>query len=173
MTFDLVQVQDFVAGLDARMGDGASRADPEQAAAHLALRDHAGLCHEFTEKVREWGRAVFGGWIEFDPEVELVSRSEGSKLAARAADLQHLGADTVAAGPGFATQDDFQAAVARMSKLLDHWVRPQLSVGPAARHRRNLSPEVMEEARRRLAALPPLPADFPFTEEQRRALGLS
>ena len=161
-TFDLVEVQNFVADLDARMSHGLD----------AVLQAHSSLCHEFTEKVREWGRSVFSGRIEFDPEVELVVRAEGARLASRAADLDKLGlaAGSIAENPE--AMDTFRSAVERMNRLLNHWVRPQLAVGPGSRHWRHVTPEMVEEARRRVADLPSLPADWPFSEEQRRELGL-
>ena len=119
-TFDLVQVQDFVAGLDARMGRGLNGAAQEPAALDQLLRDHAELCREFTEKVREWGRAVFGGRIEFDPEVESVVRAEGARLADRAADLEELGllAGSNGARPG--ALDAVRTTVEGVNRLLSH-----------------------------------------------------
>ncbi len=168
-TFDLAQIQEFVASLDARMGPALNGVRASQAALDAALATHAALCHEFTEKLREWKRAVFTGRIEFDPEVETVIRAEGARLAARAEDLYDRGAEREAIDP-----DPFapRPPIARMNKLLTDWLRPQLAVGPGPRSWMHLTPEMIEVMRRQVAALPPLPADFPFTEDQRRRLGL-
>ena len=171
-TFDLGQIQEFVASLDARMGPGMNGASENRATLGATLRDHGALCHEFTEKVREWGRTVFSGRIEFDPEVESVVRAEGALLSARAEDLRKLAVEAEAAGEGLEARGEFQATVDRMNQLLNHWVRPQLAVGPGPRHWQHVPPEWFEEARRQVAALPPLPADWPFSEEQRRELNL-
>ncbi len=167
-TFDLVQVQDFVASIDARMGPDLNGARDNHAALATALREHGELCHEFTEKVRAWGQAVFSGRIEFDPEVESVVRAEGARLANRVADLEKLGLAAGLADVTLGAMDAFRSAVERMNRLLNHWVRPQLAVGPGPRHWRHVTPEMIEEARRRVAALPPLPADWlPDDPEQR------
>ena len=76
-TFDLVQIQDFVASLDARMGPGLNGESASQTALDAALRAHGELCLEFTEQVRGWRQAVFTGRIEFDPAVETVVLAEG------------------------------------------------------------------------------------------------
>ncbi len=59
-----------------------------------ALREHGELCHEFTEKVREWGRRFSTAGSSSTLKVESVFRAEGSRLAARADDLRGLGAST-------------------------------------------------------------------------------
>ena len=168
-TFDLVQVQDFVASLDARMGPDLDDARDNHAALAVALREHGELCHEFTEKVREWGRTVFCGRIELDLAVETVVRAEGARLAARAEDLRRLADQEVVPGAQLGSQCDFQTAVDRMNKLLDHWVRPQLAVGPGPRHWQHVTPEMVAEAQRRIAALPPLPADWRPNDPDQRA----
>ena len=127
-TFDLVQVQDFVASLDARLGPDPNGGWDSHAALNVALRDHGELCHEFTEEVRAWGRSVFSGRIEFDPLVEAVVRAEGARLAARAADLEDLGLTAGSTGETSGALDSFRPAVERMNRLLNHWVRPKLAV---------------------------------------------
>jgi len=167
-TFDLVQIQEFVAHLDSRMGPGLNGASESHAALATALRDHAELCHEFIEKVLEWRRAIFSGRIDFDPAVESVVRAEGTRLSARAEELQDLVAEAKAANVRLEGSDTFQTNVDRMNRLFNPWLRPQLAVGPGPRHWRHVTPEMIEEARRRIEALPPLPADWlPDDPEQR------
>lgn len=168
-TFDLVRIQDFVASLDARMGPGLNGARDDHAALAIALREHGELCREFTEKVREWGRSVFSARVEFDPKVESVFLAEGSRLSARAKDLRGLAAsvETVGASPDGAT--GFETEVGRLDHLLKHWIRPQRSVGPGPRSWQHLTPEMVEERRRRIADLPPLPADWVPADPEQRA----
>ncbi len=171
-TFDLVEVQNFVADLDARMNHGQNGEGSVRVALDAIFRDHASLCHEFTEQVRSWRLAVFSGRTEFNHEVESVLLAEGTRLAVRSEDLRAREREVGLAEPISEVHGEFQAAVDRMNQLMDRWVRPRLSVGPGPRHWQHVTPQMIEEARRRVEALPPLPANWPFTEEQKRALGL-
>ena len=168
-TFDLVQIQDFVASLDARMGPALNGATDSQAALDAALRDHANLCHEFTEQVRAWRQAVFSGRIEFDPEVETVILAEGARLAARAEDLWNRGAQPGPVELKLTNLSAPQPSIEWMNYLLNPWLRPKLAVGPGPRNWMYLTPEMIEEGRRRIAALPPLPADWMPADPEQRA----
>ena len=167
-TFDLAAVQSFVADLDARMTPVATTTTtPAPPDRDGMLRDHAALCHEFVEEIRAWGQAVFTGRIGFEEPVEVVFRAEGARLAARAATLQ---------GDMALTEDpilieDFRENVARLNKFLDQWIRPQLAVSPGPRSWMHITPEMAETIRRRVAELPPLPADWlPDDPDQRARL---
>ena len=158
-----------MASLAARMGPALNDAAASQTMLDAALRDHAELCHEFTETVRAWRQAVFSGRIEFDPEVETVVLAEGARLAARIEDFWNRGAK-----PGPVTldlTDPFapQPPIERLNHSLRHWVRPQLAVGPGPRNWMYLTPEMIEEGRRRIAKLPPLPADWMPDDSEQQA----
>ncbi len=179
-TFDLVEVREFTATIDARLkqcdnGEGTVCATLEE-----SLRHYAGLCDEFREGVRAWGRAVFSGLVVFDPEVERLVLVEGKRLLDQTvAKADHAGAmesnHTQLTDSGCCYVLDglptLRSALRKLSQFFDPWVTPGLSVGPAARVRRHHTTEQFEAIRLRLAAMPPLPADWqPDDPEQRRAL---
>ncbi len=169
-TFDLAEVRNFTADIDARLkqcdnGEGMGCSNLDE-----SLRLYATLCREFRAGVRAWGRAVFGGYVEFDPEVEKIVLQDGNRLLALAtAKAAHAQAMEF----GCYTLDGrtiLQSALWELSRLMNGWVTPGLSVGPAARVRLHHTPEQLEAILVRLAAMPPLPADWqPDDPEQRRA----
>ena len=170
-TFDLAEVREFAATIDARLkqcdtGEGTACATLDD-----SLRLYATVCREFRAAVRAWRRAIFGGYIEFDAEVEQVILSEGKRL---------LDVGTFKATHAAARESDrctfdgrtlLQSALWDLSRLMNGWFPPRLSVSPAPRVRLHHTPERLEAIRLRLAALPPLPADWqPDDPEQRREL---
>ncbi len=162
--FDLAAVREFAANLDVRMnqcdnGEGTECMDLDN-----TLRHYASLCCEFRDGVRQWGQAVFRGRIAFDPEVERVWKDEGTQLYNRACDLLSYG-DTaeipcyVLDGVGA-----LRSSLLGLHQLLTLWVTPKLAVAPSARQKLEMTPSAVEEAKRRIAALPPLPADWQPTD---------
>lgn len=158
--FDLAEVRSFAADLDARMNRCDNGEGMECASLDDALRHYAALCCEFRESVRQWGRAVFAGRVAFDPEVERVWLDEGVRLYSRAVETLAYGQQ--AEGPCYTLdgQAVLQSALWDMYQLIRKWVTPKLAVGPSARQGLPLIPAVSEEVRRRIDALPPLPADW-------------
>jgi hypothetical protein len=57
-----------------------------------------------------------------------------------------------------------RSALLGLYQLLKGWVTPKLAVGPSARQGLPLAPAAAEETRRRIEALPPLPADWQPTD---------
>jgi hypothetical protein len=167
-TFDLAEVRRFTADLDARMtacdnGEGMHCANLDD-----TLRHYAVLCCQFTEKVREWGRAIFYGQAAFDPAVEEHWHVEGSELLQRASELWAYGQDMH--GECFVLEHGapLGAALWRLERLLTSWVTPKRAVAPLARHGMPLTDAAKDEAQKRLEALPPLPADWqPFNPRRR------
>ena len=167
-TFDLVEVQDFVAGLDARMSRGEDGEGTEHVSFDDALRHHADLCREFYDMVRRWGREVFAGRVAFDPEVERAWLTEGWQLHHRARELRDRGQSVGDSGSQPGGREALQGALGDLHRLLSKWVTPKLSVGPSARLGFGANPPEADEIRRRIASLPPLPADWePDDPEQR------
>lgn len=168
-TFDLAEVREFTAAIDARLkrcdnGEGMACATLDD-----SLRFHASVCREFWTAVRAWHRAVFGGHVKFDLGVERVVLAEGKRLIAlgtakaahaaiRESDCYKLDGRTL-----------LQSALWDLSRLMDGWITPALSVSPGPRVRLHRTPEQLEAIRLRLAAMPPLPANWlPDDPEQRR-----
>ncbi len=179
-TFDLAEVREFTATIDARLkqcdnGEGMVCATLEE-----SLRHYAGLCIEFREGVRAWGRAVFTGRVIFDPEVERLVLVEGNKLLNQAvAKADHAGmmeydhSRTPEAGCCYVMEglQPLRSALWGLSRLMNDWITPALSISPGPRVRRHHTPEQLGAILTRLAAMPPLPADWqPDDPKQRQEL---
>ena len=169
-TFDLTDVRRFAADLGARMDRCDNGEGMECANLDATLRHYAGLCCEFRECVRAWGRSVFAGRVTFDPETERVWREEGARLYARS--TQHLADGQQAEGGCYTLegQHALRSALWGLDQLLSGWVTPKLSVGPAARLGSTLTGTALEAAKERAAALPPLPADWQPADPRQQAL---
>lgn len=159
-TFDLAELRGFAADLDARMNRCDNGEGMECASLDDALRHYASLCCEYRERVRQWGRAVFTGRVAFDPDVESLWLDEGLKLYSRAVGLLAYGQSAEVPCYILDGQAVLRSALWELSQILSHWVTPKLAVGPSARQGLAATPTTAEEIRRRIAALPPLPADW-------------
>jgi hypothetical protein len=167
--FDLAEVRNFTADIDARLkqcdnGEGIGCATLDD-----SLRLYATVCREFRAAVRAWRRAIFGGHIELDPEVERVVLDEGRRLldlgTAKAAHAEALESGCY----GLDGRTILQSALWDLSRLMTGWIPPGLSVSPGPRVRLHHTPEQLEAILLRLAAMPPLPADWlPDDPVQRR-----
>lgn len=169
-TFDLDEVRGFAADLDSQMDRCDNGEGMECATLDAALHHYAKLCCKFREGVREWGRAVFSGRVEFDPEVEMAWVTEGRRLFLRAFEIWNGGQKSQIPCYMLEGQVMLQAALWDLYRLLTPWVRPKLAVGPAARLGGGLDPAKAEEARRRIASLPPLPADWQPDDPRQQSL---
>lgn len=168
-TFDLAEVRDFAAVLTARLDHCDNGEGMECATLDAALQHYAQLCCEFRGQVREWGRAVFTGRVAFDPGVDAVFRAEAGKLYARAFELAEYGRRAEVPCYVLDGRAALHAALWDLHRLLNPWVTPGRAVGVGARHE-PVTPAEVAEGRRRLDALPPLPADWqPEDARQRRA----
>ena len=76
-TFDLAEVRNFTADLDARMNQCDNGEGMQCANLDGTLHYYAVLCCSFCVQVRHWGRAIFYGQAAFDPEVEKLWLHEG------------------------------------------------------------------------------------------------
>lgn len=169
-TFDLAEVRHFTADLEASLSHCDNGEGLECATLDGALRHYARLCCEFREEVRRWGRAVFAGRIALDPEVERTWRDEGYRLYTRAYELFDYATKTERVCYMLDGRAVLGAALWDLLRLLSGWVTPQLAVGPAARQGAALSAAIVEEGKRRLDAMPPLPADWKPSDPRRQAL---
>jgi hypothetical protein len=168
-TFDLAEVRGFAADLDARMDRCDNGGGTECATLDAALRHYAELCCEFREGVREWGREVFSGRVEFNPEVDRAWRDEGWRLLGRAMDLWRRSRMASGRCSNLDGRALLQSALWDLERLLKGWVTPKLAVGPAARQTQALDSAAIEEVRRRVASLPPLPEDWEPDDPRQRA----
>jgi hypothetical protein len=170
MSYDLAEVRRFTAELDARMDECDNGEGMECANLDGTLRHYAVLCREFSERVRQWGRAIFYRQAAFDPEVEKLWLEEGIELYRRASGLWAYGQEMH--GECFVLQNGaaLGSALWRLERLLCAWVTPKPAIAPLARHGVAQNDAAKEEARKRVEALPPLPADWQPTDPRRRPL---
>ena len=157
-TFDLAEIRKFANRLDASMDRCDNSEGMECANVDDTLLHYARLCRQFHGQVRQWGRAVFAGLAEFDPEVERVLLEQGKRLLQNAMEtLAHAKE----------VEDDcyildgkckLEAALLGLHQQLCGWVTPKLAIGPSARQR--LDASATEEMRKRVESLSPLPADW-------------
>ncbi len=176
-TCDLAEVCDVTADIRARMNLYENGEGSECAVSDADLRRYADLCREFRDQVEQWGDAVFSGRVEFDPEAERVWKEEGWRLHSRASEMWNRGRMVEAPRRTLERQDALGAALEDLSELLNGWLTPKLSVGPAAKRWRYPDQAATEEGRRRVASLPPLPSDWqpsdPGQQESDRKLRTS
>lgn len=173
--FDLAAVRSFAADVKARLDQCDNGEGMECATLDAALLHYASICCRFRDGVRQWARAVFAGNAAFDPEVERVWKEDGFRLCGRAVEMLAYVHRTEVEGPCYVLdgQAVLQSSLWDLYNLLDRWVSPKLAVGPLARQGLALAAGAAE-ARRRIEALPPLPADWqpsdPHQQKQYRKL---
>ena len=156
-TFDLAEVREFAADLDARMdrcdnGEGMECANLEN-----SLRHYAKTCCEFREKVIQWARAVFTGRAALDMDDEVMLLEKGAGLYHRAVALLAYAEETCFVVDASA---ELRSALWELYLMFQEWVTPRLAVGPSARQGLPLDPAAAEMARQRIKSLPPLPANW-------------
>jgi hypothetical protein len=169
-TFDLAEVRGFAADLTARMDRCDNGEGIECATLEAALSQYAELCCKFRDEVREWGRAVFTGRVEYDAEVERAWLDEAVRLLNRAIAMWTHGQSYE--GQCFILEGRviLQAALWDLYRLITGWVTPKLAVGPSARRGSAPNSLAADEARQRVASLPPLPANWQPEDLLQRAL---
>lgn len=158
--FRLDEVHSFTTSLTAQMDRCDCGEGTECATLDAALTRYAGICCEFREAVRQWGRAVFSGRAEFDPSIESFWIKEGFRLYRRAMEMWRSGQKTEVSCFILEGKTLLQAALWDLHRLLSGWVTPRPAVGPSARQQLDLEPATVEQIRRQVAALPPLPSDW-------------
>ncbi len=159
-TFDLAEVRTFTASLETRMvrcdnGEGMECANLEG-----SLQHYASLCSEYQIQVRDWCKAVFSGAVPFDAQTNLLWQNAGNSLFQKAEKV--FTAAEAGEAPCYTLDGlkglGFQLWV--LQRLLSPWLPPARAVSPAARRGARATPEQVEAARKRLAGLPPLPANW-------------
>lgn len=157
-TFSLSEVNEFVS----RLNDDLDRCDNgegmECETIDAALKHYAASCCNFVQQVQQWGKDVFSGKIEFDPQVEREWKTRGDQLYHRAIEMQTVGQNAESEIPCHILdgQGELAAALWNMYRILyENWVTPRPSVGPAPRLGASIT--VDEEARKQIESLAPLP----------------
>ena len=164
-TLDLPAVRRFSDGLNERLrqcdnGEGTVCSNLEESISY-----YVALCDELRGYVNEWARAVFTGRVAFDPEVEALLKKAAQALLGRAKQVAARGRATE--GECFELQnlDALHYRIADFDYLLENWVSPRLSAGPAPRVK--LPDAAEQQIIERLEKLPALPSNWrPTNPEQ-------
>ena len=127
-TFDLADVNTFVADLDAQMdhcdnSEGIDRAKPDE-----ILGRYAKVCCSYRIHVRQWARAVSADAAVYDPRVEQTLRNKGHQLYCRALEICQRGQGNEA--PSYELVI-LESALWELYRLFRCWVSPQPAVGRA------------------------------------------
>ena len=164
-TFDLAEVRDYAANLHDTVSRCVNGEGMECATLDAALRHHATLCCDLREGVRAWGREVFAGRVAFDPEVEALWLDQCGWLYARAADLYAYAGTAEVPCYTLEGRAALGTALLGLWQLLQGWVTPKRSVGPAAR----LGLPSSEGVSRKVQSLPPPPNEWKPADPQQSA----
>lgn len=169
MTFDLNEVQEYANDLTRRMeecrnGEGNRCATLDDAVSH-----HARLARELIGQIRDWADKVFYGEVAFDQGVESILLDQAARLLGRIRVLNRRAEPMLDACFEFDKWNLLQSMTNRLDRLVAHWISPSRAVSPSARIRIPIDSPRGRAIAERLAALPPLPADWePEDEEQRK-----
>ncbi len=124
---------------------------------------------KFAEDVRRWADDVFCGRVIFDAAAETLWKATLENFFQRATRLLSNG-NAASGEHGCDTMDGtnkLRIALFQMSQLLHPWITPTSAVGPSARQPYSTDQTKLEEGRKKLASLPPLPPDWkPFNKQQ-------
>jgi hypothetical protein len=125
----------------------------------------ADLCCKFANQVQRWARDVFHGRVAFDATAEQFWKAELMRIYERAHALWSEGRlheDSCFVLDGL---KKLQSSLWALRQLINGWVTPKLALAPSARQQ--FPAHLVEQARQRIASLPPLPAD-PLTASRQR-----
>lgn len=170
ISFELPEVRRFTDALDARMNECDNGEGMDCANLDGSLRHYAGLCFEFCENVRQWGRAVFYGQVAFDSAVEELWLDEGVELYRRASQLWSYGQNQQ--GECFILDNGaaLGSSLWQLERLLRGWVSPKPATSSLARNGVTGTPAAKEQIQKNIDALQPLPADWQPIDPRRRPL---
>jgi hypothetical protein len=125
----------------------------------------------FVDTVREWGRGVFSGRVVFDAEAEQLFKSQLLYLYNRAQSFLAAGKQSEQLCGALNGVRQMEAALGSIHLLLQGWVTPAPSIAPSPRITAFTDHDSVDEARRRIQALPALPHDWkPDYQDQADAL---
>jgi hypothetical protein len=155
LSFDVAAVLCFAMDFKDRLGRCNNREGIGCSNVDRSINDCVLLCVEFWQYLKQWGQAVFAARVPFDQNVERLLIDEARQLLSHTKQLAAYGRTRDAQGSKPQKLDALHYYLADFDYLLENWVSPQRSVGPAPRV---TVPEAMkQEILRNLATLPPLP----------------
>ena len=162
--FDSKQVTDYAAGVNAEL-DRCEKQGMFCSNLDSSLSCCADLCCKFAGELRRWAQDVFHGRVAFDATTEQFWKAELMRIQKRAYTLwtearPHEESCFVLDG-----LKKLQSSLWMLDQLVTGWVTPKLAVAPSARQQ--LPAHLLDQARERIASLPPLPVD-PLTASRQR-----
>jgi hypothetical protein len=165
--FEVSDIRKVIAEITSKLdacdhGEGIECATLDQ-----ALGRYAQSCREFLTCVRTWAQNVFSGKLPYDPQAERQWREEGVQLYHRAFAMWQRGTSQEVLCYDLPGHEKLQAALYDFYRLLTEWVSPKLSVGPSARNQVAVDVGAVRE---RMAALPPLPANWEPDDQMQRSI---
>lgn len=166
-TFDLKQVNKVAETVNAEMDQCGHGEGVNCATIETIVTCYANGCCSFMQQFRKWTNDVFAGRVAHNEQAERSWQLELTKLRDRAMQLANYVTQAESMCHSLDEENRLCAVIYDMDWILQNWVSPKLAVGPSAR--RVLKPELVEAARRRVAALKPLPKDWkPYGEDQQK-----
>lgn len=169
ITCDYDQVKEKVDSLESKLDaceDGEAQYCYNLDNTLACSADH---CFKLVEDIRQWSNDVFSGRVIFDPAAEKLWKASLENFYQRGTRLL---------SNGYAASDEhgcdalngankLRIALFEMQQLMHPWITPTLAVGPSARQAYPPDPARLEEGRKKLASLSPLPSDWkPYNKQQ-------
>jgi hypothetical protein len=114
----------------------------------------AEICFQMVQLFKQWSHGVFCGAVLFDPASEKLWQAEIVQIYLRAVKVWQSGRKAEIPCYELPGQNKLSSALWHLNWLLEQWVTPKLSVGPAARRNLKLTEEQRDLIRKQLAALP-------------------
>lgn len=158
--FDLAETHEFTSRLNLQLDQCDNGEGFECATLDETLINYGIHCYRFAFGVNHWARAVFSGETPFIAEVETAWRTEGQRLLDRARRMRAKAEMAEVLCYQLDGKAVLDLALKDLGRLLENWVTPKLAVAPSARRRDPLPDAVVDDARQRILALPPLPKDW-------------
>lgn len=168
VTFDVEDIRKLKRAITSKLDACDNGECIECATLGQSLAHYARACCDFTAGVREWAQKVFSGQLPYDSQVEREWLDGGTRLYHRALAMWQRGTQSESACYELPGHRSLEASLWQLHRILTQWVSPKLSVAPSPRH--SLPPEVVAEAERRIADLPPLPDHWEPVDPAQRAL---
>ena len=156
---DANEVRAYAAKLNAELDRCDNGEGMECASLDASLEHYAARCCRLSEQIRLWGRDVFAGRVAFEESVEEAWIKAGVDLNNRAVEMLEPASQAEIPCYDLPGANKLGTALLTLYRLLDGWVSPRLSVGPAARQSSKLVDRA-EEVRQKMKTLAPLPKEW-------------
>jgi hypothetical protein len=169
---EIIQRVEDVRGFAAKLNEELDRCNNGEGTVCVSLdaslEYYAARCCRLYDQIRAWARDVFCGRVAFDESMEEAWVKAGVSLKNRSVEMLKHAHQSEDGCWELSSLLQLEDAVAKLSGLLDGWIRPTLSVGPGARHWK-LGNDQLEAIRGKVAQLPG-PNDWPAEDARHNSL---